>query len=58
MRRFYWKVEAGAEYAFLVSGLDTVADVTFVTLADGEDGTERVLAAVRAADGARALAGQ
>lgn len=42
-------LEEGAEYAFLVRGLHTVAHVDYLTLAPDEDATERVVAAVRAA---------
>ncbi|GAA2773421.1 nucleoside 2-deoxyribosyltransferase [Saccharopolyspora taberi] len=43
-------LEEGAEYAFLVRGLHAVANVTELTLAPGEDPTDRVVEAVRAAD--------
>ncbi|GAA2979862.1 nucleoside 2-deoxyribosyltransferase [Actinokineospora diospyrosa] len=39
-------LEEGVEYAFLVRGLHTVTNVTYLTLAPGEDPTERVVAVV------------
>ncbi|GAA3048094.1 nucleoside 2-deoxyribosyltransferase [Actinokineospora globicatena] len=39
-------LEEGAEYAFLVRGLHTVAPVTYLTLTPGEDPTDRIVAAI------------
>jgi nucleoside 2-deoxyribosyltransferase len=39
-------LEDGAEYAFLVRGLHTVGNVTALTLAPGEDPTDRVVSVV------------
>lgn len=43
-------LEKGQEYAFLIQGLHTIADVHYLTVSAGEDITERVAAAVRAVE--------
>lgn len=48
-------LEEGKDYAFLVRGLHTVADVNYLTYAAEDDITERVVAAVLAADQSEAL---
>ena len=50
-------LEDGADYAFLVRGLHTVAAVEYLTLGPGEDITERVVSAVLAAECVRSAAG-